>query len=67
MECLLTVHRHDEQDYVLVDTPGVRRRARVADKLERFSVLKTLQALEQVQVAVLLAESAMRSAVLKST
>jgi len=30
--------RDDEHEYVLVDTPGVRRRSKVENKLERFSV-----------------------------
>jgi len=49
--------RDDEHEYVLVDTPGVRRRSKVENKLERFSVLKTLQALDQVQVAVLVTDA----------
>lgn len=39
-------------DYVLVDTAGVRRRSRVQDRLERFSVVKTLRALEQSNVVI---------------
>lgn len=47
----------DGQRYVLVDTAGVRRRARVDDGLEKLSVIKTLGTLEQVEVAVLLLDA----------
>ena len=38
--------------YLLVDTPGMRRRARVADRVEKTSVAKSLQALEQADVII---------------
>jgi GTP-binding protein len=39
--------------YTLIDTAGVRRRGKVDDVAEKFSVIKTLQAVEDAQVAVL--------------
>jgi len=42
------------QDYVLVDTAGLRRRGKVFETIEKFSVIKTLQAIEGCHVAVLL-------------
>jgi GTP-binding protein len=39
--------------YVLVDTAGMRRRARVADAIEKFSALKTLQAIDRANVVIL--------------
>jgi GTP-binding protein len=41
-----------EQPLMLIDTAGVRRRARVTQTLEKFSVVKTLQAIEDSQVVV---------------
>jgi GTPase len=38
------------QDYVLIDTAGVRRRARVDEGIEKFSVVKTLQAIDEAHV-----------------
>ena len=35
----------DEQHFTLIDTAGVRRRARVHETVEKFSVIKTLQAM----------------------
>lgn len=40
--------------YMLIDTAGVRRRARVSDKYEKFSIIKTLQAVDQAQVVIVL-------------
>jgi GTP-binding protein len=45
------------RDYVLVDTAGVRRRARVSAGVERFSVVKTLQAIAGSDVAVVLLDA----------
>jgi GTP-binding protein len=42
---------------VLIDTAGVRRRARVAERIEKFSVVKTLQAIEAAHVVVLLLDA----------
>ncbi len=47
----------DGHHYVLIDTAGVRRRGRVEDALEKFSVIKTLQSLEAAEVAVLLIDA----------
>lgn len=47
----------DGRQYVLIDTAGVRRKAKVIDKLEKFSVVKTLQAIEISNVVVLLLDA----------
>lgn len=43
--------------YRLIDTAGLRRRARVEEAVEKFSAFKTLQAIEQCQVAVLMLDA----------
>ncbi len=45
------------QVFIVTDTAGVRRRARVAETIEKFSVIKTLQAIEHCNVAVLLLDA----------
>ena len=47
----------DGRAYTLIDTAGVRRRARVEDAVEKFSVIKTLQAIERAQVAIALLDA----------
>ncbi|HVJ37982.1 MAG TPA: ribosome biogenesis GTPase Der [Stenotrophomonas sp.] len=47
----------DGRLYRLIDTAGLRRRGRVEEAVEKFSAFKTLQAIEQCQVAVLLLDA----------
>lgn len=42
------------QPYIFMDTAGVRRRARVSEKIEKFSVIKTLQAIDAADVCLVL-------------
>ena len=43
--------------YTLIDTAGLRRRGKVFEAVEKFSVIKTLQAVEQSNVAVLVLDA----------
>ncbi len=43
--------------YTLIDTAGVRRRAKVQDAIEKFSVIKTLQAIEACNVVILVVDA----------
>ena len=43
--------------YTLVDTAGLRRRGRVNDMVEKFSAVKTLQAIEDANVCILLLDA----------
>ncbi len=47
----------DDKPYVIVDTAGIRRRARADDGLERASVVKAMQAAEQAQVVIVLLDA----------
>jgi len=47
----------DGRRYTLIDTAGLRRRGRVAQAEEKFSVLKALQALEDANVAILVLDA----------
>jgi GTP-binding protein len=42
----------DGRNYLLIDTAGVRRKARVHEAVEKFSVIKALQAMERAQVVI---------------
>ena len=39
-------------EYTLIDTAGVRRRARVEEAVEKFSVIKALQAIDAANVVI---------------
>ncbi len=43
----------NNRPYTLIDTAGLRRRGKVLETIEKFSVIKTLQAVERANVAVL--------------
>lgn len=43
--------------YTLIDTAGLRRRGKVTDTVEKFSIIKTLQAIEDCNVCVLLLDA----------
>jgi GTPase len=43
--------------YTLIDTAGIRRRGRVTDKIEKFSIVKSLQAIEAANVVVLVLDA----------
>ncbi|PRD14945.1 ribosome biogenesis GTPase Der [Pantoea coffeiphila] len=47
----------DGRDYVLIDTAGVRKRGKVTDTVEKFSVIKTLQAIEDANVVMLVIDA----------
>ena len=42
----------DEEKYTLIDTAGVRRRGKIFEAVEKFSVVKTLQAIQDANVVV---------------
>lgn len=47
----------DGRKYTLIDTAGVRRKARVEEAVEKFSVIKTLQSMAAAQVVVLMVDA----------
>ena len=46
--------QRDGHRYIIIDTAGVRRRGRVSEAVEKFSIVKTLRAIEDCNVALLL-------------
>ncbi len=45
------------RNYVFIDTAGIRRKGRVKEKIEKFSVIKALQSLDRCHVAVVLIDA----------
>jgi len=55
-----SIHVPFERDgarYTLIDTAGVRRRSRVDEVVEKFSVIKTLQAIEEANVVLFILDA----------
>ncbi|TXH62193.1 MAG: ribosome biogenesis GTPase Der [Tolumonas sp.] len=47
----------DEQQYIVIDTAGVRKKKKIYETVEKFSVVKTLQAIEDANVVLLLVDA----------
>ncbi|MGA9340912.1 MAG: ribosome biogenesis GTPase Der [Rhodanobacteraceae bacterium] len=47
----------DGKRYTLIDTAGIRRRARIEDAIEKFSVIKAMQSITASQVTVLMLDA----------
>ncbi len=47
----------DAKQFTLIDTAGLRRRAKVSEKIEKFSVVKTLQAIDRANVVIYLVDA----------
>src|SRR5207247_7988420 len=43
--------------YTLIDTAGLRRRSRVSETAEKFSIVKTLQAIEDANAVILVLDA----------
>ena len=48
---------HRGRRYVLIDTAGIRRRSRVSEAVEKFSVVKSLEAIADSDVAIVLLDA----------
>ncbi|OTQ56822.1 ribosome biogenesis GTPase Der [Gilliamella apis] len=47
----------DAREYIMIDTAGVRKRGKVTETVEKFSVIKTLQAIEDANVVILVIDA----------
>jgi GTP-binding protein len=48
---------YDGKRYTLIDTAGIRKRGKVWEAVEKFSVVKTLQAIERANVVILVVDA----------
>lgn len=56
-DAIFIPYDRDGRRYTLVDTAGVRRRGRVSETVEKFSIVKTLQAIDRADVVVLVVDA----------
>lgn len=52
-----TICTVNQKDYVLIDMAGIRRKARVRKKLEKFSVIKALRSLDRCDIALVMMDA----------
>jgi GTP-binding protein len=56
-DAIMVPFERDGQKFELIDTAGLRRKGRVFEAIEKFSVVKTLQAIESANVVLLLLDA----------
>ena len=49
--------KYEGKDYVFVDTAGLRRKSKIKEDLERYSIIRTVSAVEKCDVAVLMIDA----------
>ena len=52
-----TVIHHHERDYVFIDTAGLRRKSKIKEDIERYSIIRTVTAVERADVVVLMIDA----------
>ena len=56
-----TEFENEKGKYVLIDTAGVRRKSKIKENIEKFSIMRTLLAIERADVCLLLIDATERS------
>jgi GTP-binding protein len=52
-----TIVRRDGKEYVFIDTAGIRRRTRISDRIEKFSVIKAFRTIDRCDIALLMMDA----------
>lgn len=52
-----TVVKYNKQEYVFIDTAGLRRKSKIKEEIERFSIIRTVAAVERCDVAILVIDA----------
>ncbi len=52
-----TPFTHGEDEYVLIDTAGIRRRSRITETIEKYSVIRSFTAVERADVCLLVIDA----------
>lgn len=50
--------RYNGQEYVFIDTAGIRRKSRIKEEIERYSIIRAVTAVERADVAIILIDGA---------
>ncbi len=49
--------RRNGREYILIDTAGLRRKSKIKEELERFSIIRTVSAVERADIVVLVIDA----------
>lgn len=50
--------KRNDREYILIDTAGLRRKSKIHEDLERYSIIRTVTAVERVDVVVMVIDAA---------
>ena len=56
-DAMETTVKRNGQEYVFIDTAGLRRKSKIKEELERYSIIRTVTAVERCDVAVLIIDA----------
>ena len=48
---------HDGKEYIFIDTAGLRRKSRIKEELERYSIIRTVTAVERADVVLMVIDA----------
>ena len=52
-----TVVKHGENEYVFIDTAGLRRKSKIKEELERYSIIRAVSAVERADVVIMVIDA----------
>ncbi|MBQ8626216.1 MAG: ribosome biogenesis GTPase Der [Agathobacter sp.] len=52
-----TVIKYNKQEYVFIDTAGIRRKSKVTEDIERYSIIRAVAAVERADVVILVIDA----------
>lgn len=52
-----TVIRRNKKEYVLIDTAGLRRKNKIKENIEHYSILRAVSAIERAQIVILMIDA----------
>ena len=52
-----TVVTHGDKEYILIDTAGLRRKAKIKEELERYSIIRAVTAVERADVVLMVIDA----------
>lgn len=52
-----TAIKYNGQEYVFIDTAGIRRKSKITEEIERFSIIRAVAAVERCDVAIIMIDA----------
>lgn len=49
--------QHNDHNYILIDTAGIRRRSKISDSIEKQSVIKSIRAIDATEIVILVLDA----------